>query len=125
MRKTFEERVLDEIFQACEACPKVMCCVEMGCPVYRIENMFTHEHDSADCANGKEVSYSTKLADLLGTGAMQTRTLMALKRNGLMSVGDMSLLSESELRSLKGIGKCSADDAVSFMRRNRLAFKDE
>lgn len=40
-----EDRILDEIFSVCEECPNRMSCVEMECPLYRIENIITGEHE--------------------------------------------------------------------------------
>lgn len=41
---SLEEKILDITTKICSTCPMNNCCPEMECPVYQIENLFTHEY---------------------------------------------------------------------------------
>lgn len=40
-----EDRILDEIFSVCEKCQNRESCIEMECPLFRIEKLITEDYE--------------------------------------------------------------------------------
>lgn len=62
------------------------------------------------------------LDDIHLKGELDVRTINALSTHQLRTVRDLTRLTESELRELRGIGRAAFDQIVAVLRARGLAF---